>query len=57
MPNPRSTASTSPRLSVILPLTLIGTLLFIAGLWFGWEAAMEVKPVHFSFECEPSPPV
>lgn len=51
MPNP-SSASTSLRLSVILPLTLIGTLLFIAGLWFGWEAAMEVKPVQFSFECE-----
>jgi hypothetical protein len=53
MLNPPSAASSRPRLSRILPLVLIGTLLYLGGLWVGWEAAMEMEPVQVSFDCEP----
>lgn len=52
MLNPLSVASPRPRLSQILPLTLVGTLLYLGGLWVGWEAAMEMEPVQVSFACE-----
>lgn len=57
MLNPLSAASPKPRLSRILPLVLIGTLLYLGGLWVGWEAAMKMEPVHVSFECEPPSPI
>lgn len=45
------------RLRPILLLTLAGLALMGVGFLFGWEAAINVEPMHVSVECEPQLPI